>query len=82
MKLNDFDWIGLLAILLLVISAGLFTYYYSVQTFHSCTSNPVAYTITQLAETDYNYSYVEIEVYIDDSEPSLPLEVYKIKVKK
>lgn len=55
------DWIGIIAILLIVISGSLFTYYFIVKEIHSCTSDPLTYSILQ--KIDENYTYARVDVY-------------------
>jgi hypothetical protein len=62
------DWIGIFALLLIVISGGLFTYYYVVYEIHSCTASPVLYAANNYVKGSYNFTFLVLNIYenIDD----------------
>ena len=55
------DWIGLFALLLMVIGGGVLTFYYTTYEINSCTSDPLKYTINKM--TNESYNYVSLDVY-------------------
>jgi len=71
------DWVGLIALLLIVIGGGLVCYYYLVNEVNSCTANPVQYSINSFLDgEELNYSYAEIRVY-EGEYNFIPLKIFK-----
>ena len=61
--ITNSDWVGIIAVLLIVISGSLFSYYFIVYEINSCTSDPLDYFISK--EVNENYTYAELKVYYD-----------------
>lgn len=72
MNLKDFDWLGFIGILVMLIGASLLSYYYIVNEINSCTRDPVKYTINEIIEDkNISWTYAEINLYAnrDDQFP-------------
>ena len=62
MTLTKSDFIGILAIALMLIGASLLTYYYTTSKINSCTTDPLKFTADKLSNGQ-NYSYVSFYIY-------------------
>jgi len=59
--ITNVDWIGIIAILFIVVSGSLFSYYYIITEINYCTADPLDYFISK--EVNENYTYAELKVY-------------------
>ena len=73
------DWIGLIAILLMVIGGCCVSYYFIIETIHSCTSDPLKYVSDIVAEGE-EYTYIELLLY-GDKYDTLPFSKKEIDLK-
>lgn len=79
-KESNTDWIGLFALLLLVIGGFMVSYYYIVYEINSCTSNPLKYTSDRITmDNENNYSYVKIYIFSKKGD-LLPLKVKELEL--
>jgi len=60
--MNKNDWLGLIAIAIMLIGAGMIIYYYTTESINKCTRDPLRFTADKLAG-EKNYSYAIINVY-------------------
>jgi hypothetical protein len=74
------DWVGVFAILLLLISGCLFTYYFIVAEIHDCTSSPLNYAASKALEKNVSYSYVELRIFQNEND-IVPIDIVKINLK-
>ena len=72
------DWIGIIAILLIVISGCFFTYYLIINEINSCTADPLDYAI--LKEINEKYTYAELNVYYN-KEDLVPIKTIEKNLK-
>lgn len=79
------DWIQIFAILLIVISGGLFSYYYIISEINDCTSSPLNYAAEKFLkekslEKNISYNYVELRIFQNEGD-LIPIETIKINMK-
>lgn len=60
--MNNNDWLGILSIILLLISAVLISYYLISHTISKCVDDPLKYAIDEIADGE-NYSYAVLYIY-------------------
>ena len=72
------DWIGIIAILLIVISGCFFTYYLIINEINSCTADPLDYAI--LKEINENYTYAKLNIYYN-KEDLVPIKTIEKNLK-
>jgi hypothetical protein len=76
------DWIGIIAVLLMMIGGILVSYYFITQEIHKCTSDPVKYSINKLLEDNLfsnNFTVIRIEIY-EHERDIIPLDVIEYNV--
>jgi hypothetical protein len=59
--MNRYDWLGMIAIAMMLFSAVIICYYLISNTISTCVSDPLKYTVNQLAKD--NYTYVVLKIY-------------------
>ena len=53
--ITNSDWVAVVGIFLMLISACLFTYYYVITEINDCTSDPLDYAISQKINENYTF---------------------------
>lgn len=79
--MNKGDWIGIFAILLMVIGGSLFSYYCVIYRINQCTASPTYYAAEWENQGEYNYSYIVLNIY-RDIDSMYPLNSYKYNLGK
>jgi len=75
------DWLGLIAILFLVIGGSMFTYHYSTTRISQCGREPILYGVKELVSNEdkqdiYNFSFIRVSIY-KDINSIFPLKSYE-----
>jgi len=74
---KDVDWVGLIAILIMLVGASIISYHYITREIHSCTSDPLKYAVEQIMWDDNStYEYIILEIYLKKDD----LIAYKSRV--
>lgn len=79
--MNKSDVIGLIAILIMVIGAGMLCYYYVIYEIHQCTADPLRYGFDREVPNNLNYSYVKIYLYNQEGDLA-PIKSIEFRTKK
>jgi len=78
----DTDWIGIFAIILLLLGASLISYYLITKEIAKCTGDPIKYAVDEAIKNNEfykNYSYVRIEIYYEKND-SIPIDILEIEL--
>lgn len=74
------DWIALVGIVLMLIGLVLVSYYYAVNQYMTCTSDPLKYSVKKMYNgTDY--SYIRLEIY-NDKNDIIPVFLHEVNLIK
>ena len=76
------DWLGIIAISLLLLGASMVSYHMITKEIAKCTRDPIKYAVDKaIKDNEFfkNYSYVRIEIYYEKND-SIPIDILEIEL--
>ena len=75
-KGRNFDWLGMIGLILIVVGGVIVSYHLITKDIHSCTSDPLRYLIEDYLEVDH-YERIVFNVYTnaDDVRPIISMDI-------